>query len=364
MSPKFLSLQCISAAVENEEDLYAYSEASEPLYSNYSIIPPVYSNYPSMPPSTRRSPSCSSGISSGSDPEYDSVVPGTGMRYNVKSEGVFHYSYSSCIHKEETGGRECGECVECGHKGGARGTRHTHHADTLHDHVLHHPHDGPDSTACPHEEAGCEWRGSGRNLRNHVEKNVGLHLQMMVAHTKRQAEYIAALQTKIEDVSSSRDGTLVWRISNFSKKMLESKNKEGLELLSRPFFTSHTGYKLQASLFLNGNGGGENTHLSLYIKVLPGEHDCILKWPFRHTISFTLLDQNMDRRAAVNVMESFVPDQNWPNFNKPSTCNDQDQLGFGFPKFVHQDILTKRGYVTDDTLFIKIRADPKKGVCV
>ena len=146
--------------------------------------------------------------------------------------------------------------------------------------------------------------------------------------------------------------------------MLESKKSEGLELVSRPFFTSSTGYKLQASLFLNGNGGGQNTHMSLYIKVLPGEYDCILKWPFKHTISFTLLDQNMDRTAAVNVMESFIPDQNWPNFNRPSTYNDPDQLGFGFPKFVHQDILTKRGYVRDDTLFIKIRADGKKGMCV
>ena len=202
------------------------------------------------------------------------------------------------------------------------------------------------------------------NLQKHLSLNTSLHLEMMVAHTKRQAEFIAALQAKIEDATSSKDGILVWRISNFSQKMVESKKTEGLELVSRPFFTSSTGYKLQASLFLNGNGGGENTHMSLYIKVLPGEYDCILKWPFKHTISFTLLDQTMDRAAAVNVMESFIPDQNWPNFNRPSICNDPDQLGFGFPKFVTQDILTKRGYVKDETLFIKIRADSKKGVCV
>jgi len=324
-----------------------------PLYANYSILNTNTTTFPSMPPSNRRSPSCSSGISSGSDPDYDSVVPETGMRYNVRSEGVFLYNSSSCIHKEETGSDRLSR--ECQHKGVA---------DTLHQHVLHHPHHEQDSTACPYQEAGCEWRGSGRNLRNHLDKNISLHLQMMVAHTKRQAEIIAALQTKIEEASTSKDGTLVWRISNFSQKMMESRKSEGLELVSRPFFTSSTGYKLQASLFLNGNGGGENTHMSLYIKVLPGEYDCILKWPFKHTISFTLLDQNMDRTAAVNVMESFIPDQNWPNFSRPSTCNDQDQLGFGFPKFVHQDILTKRGYVKDETLFIKIRADSKKGVCV
>jgi len=310
--------QCISAAVDNDkdDDLYSYtecrshlysnntdSEGTDPLYSN--VCAPLYSNVSA--PLSRSS----SGISvSGSEQEYECVGS-----YNLRSEQV-----------------------------------------------LLHP--VPDYAPCPHQEAGCQWRGRQRNLENHLSRNISLHLQMMVAHNKRQAEMISALQARIEEATSSKDGTLLWRISNFSQKLLESKQREGLELVSRPFFSSSTGYKLQASLFLNGNGGGENTHLSLYIKLLPGEYDCILKWPFKHTISFTLLDQNMDRAAAVNVMESFIPDQNWPNFSRPSTHNDQDQLGFGFPKFVHQDILSKRGYVKDDTLFIKIRADSKKGVCV
>ena len=136
---------------------------------NTSTIPPLYANYstvnntttsPSMPPSNRRSPSCSSGISSGSDPEYDSVMPETGMRYNVRSEGVFLYNSSSCIHKEETGSDRLSREYE--HKG---------FAGTLHEHVLHHPHHGQDSTACPQQEAGCEWRGSGRNLMIHLDKN-------------------------------------------------------------------------------------------------------------------------------------------------------------------------------------------------
>ena len=314
MTRKFLSLQCIGAGVDtNEEDLYSYCEVSD-RYSNYGLEHSIYSNISPLYENTSLpspsypmvSSSSSSSCSVLSDPEYS--LPG--MRYNVQTEEV-----SSDV-------------------------------------------------PCPHQVAGCDWRGGERNLENHLSKNISLHLQMMVKHTRRQAEIISALQAKIEDATSSKDGTLLWRISHFSQKMLESKKSEGLELVSRPFFTSSTGYKLQASLFLNGNGGGQNTHMSLYIKLLPGEYDCILKWPFKHTISFTLLDQNMDRTAAVNVMESFIPDQNWPNFNRPSTYNDPDQLGFGFPKFVHQDILTKRGYVKDDTLFIKIRADGKKGVCV
>lgn len=65
-----------------------------------------------------------------------------------------------------------------------------------------------------------------------------------------------------------------------------------MELVSPPWYTSQFGYKLQASLFLNGNGAGEGTHLSLYIKILPGEFDALLRWPFAHSVAFTLFDQS------------------------------------------------------------------------
>ena len=75
--------------------------------------------------------------------------------------------------------------------------------------------------------------------------------------------------------------------------------------------------------------------------------------------SFTVLDKKTSGQV-VNVTKIFVPDTNWPNFNRPSEINDEDRLGFGFPKFVHRDILTKRGYAKGDILFIKIRAfNPK-----
>lgn len=86
-------------------------------------------------------------------------------------------------------------------------------------------------------------------------------------------------------------GTLVWKISDYTSKMSEAKTKEGMELVSPPFYTSQYGYKLQASIFLNGNGAGEGTHVSVYIKILPGEYDALLRWPFAHSVSFTLFDQ-------------------------------------------------------------------------
>jgi TNF receptor-associated factor 4 len=40
-------------------------------------------------------------------------------------------------------------------------------------------------------------------------------------------------------------GTLIWKISDYTSKLAEAKTKEGMELLSPPFYTSQYGYKLQ-----------------------------------------------------------------------------------------------------------------------
>ena len=190
------------------------------------------------------------------------------------------------------------------------------------------------------------------------------HLQCALTHSRKQEDYTIRLKGELEKACTSRDGVLVWKIKGVSTKLEEARNSDGLELVSLPFYTSERGYKLQASLFMGGNGGGEDTHMSIYIKVLPGEFDAILNWPFRHTISFTLLDQNPDRNSAVNIVESFIPDPSWPNFARECKVDTPDQLGFGFPKFVPHSMLALRNYVKDDTLFIKIRADANKGVAV
>lgn len=217
---------------------------------------------------------------------------------------------------------------------------------------------------CPHKNMGCAWSGHPSVLDQHLLDNKDYHMNLMVQKTRSQAEYIDRLKQELERANINKDGILVWRIKDFEAKMEEAKNSEGLELVSLPFYTSSCGYKLQASLFLAGNGAGEGTHMSIYIKVLPGDYDNILKWPFKHTISFTLIDQDPCRQSAVNIVESFIPDPNWANFARASTVEDPDQLGFGFPKFVPHGMLDLRQYVKDDTLFIKLRADPNKGVAV
>lgn len=111
------------------------------------------------------------------------------------------------------------------------------------------------------------------------------------------------LWINFSDVFVTIAGTLVWKITDYGSKFDEARGKDGVELISSPFYTSQFGYKLQASVFLNGNGAGEGTHISVYIKILPGEYDALLRWPFAHTVSFTLFDQS---EKVNNIISSRV----------------------------------------------------------
>ncbi|XP_070502386.1 TNF receptor-associated factor 4 [Chironomus tepperi] len=219
------------------------------------------------------------------------------------------------------------------------------------------------SVPCTFKEAGCRFKGPRNMLETHLEANTAAHLSLMVQLSTKQNQQIASLKNAVSKLSTNYTGTLLWKITDWSTKMKEAKNKEGLELVSPPFYTSQYGYKLQASVFLNGNGPGEGTHLSVYIKVLPGEYDALLKWPFSHSVTFTLFEQcPIGSGAQGGVAESFVPDPSWENFQRPSA--EPDSLGFGFPRFISHELLSRRPFVRDDTVFLRIKADPSKVVAV
>ncbi|XP_044732716.1 TNF receptor-associated factor 4 isoform X2 [Chrysoperla carnea] len=215
---------------------------------------------------------------------------------------------------------------------------------------------------CSFKEAGCRFKGPRYSIEKHMEENCQQHLSLMCSVVTKQQHQISSLKSALSRLSLNYSGTLIWKISDFLSKMAEAKTKEGMELVSPPFFTSQYGYKLQASLFLNGNGAGEASHISVYIKILPGEYDALLRWPFAHSVSFTLFDQTTCPEKACNIVESFIPDPTWKNFQRPS--KEPDSLGFGFPRFVSHEMLKKRHFVKDDTMFIRVKVDPSKIVAV
>ena len=52
------------------------------------------------------------------------------------------------------------------------------------------------------------------------------------------------------------------------------------------------------SVDANGDGPCAGTYVSVFVFLMRGEHDDKLKWPFRGTITFQLVNQKRDQEHA------------------------------------------------------------------
>ncbi|KGL75741.1 TNF receptor-associated factor 4, partial [Tinamus guttatus] len=93
--------------------------------------------------------------------------------------------------------------------------------------------------------------------------------------------------------------------------------------------------------------------------------DNLLEWPFSYRVTFSLLDQSDPSLSKPqHVTETFHPDPNWKNFQKPGASRsslDESTLGFGYPKFISHEDIRKRNYVRDNAIFIRASVEiPRK----
>lgn len=94
-------------------------------------------------------------------------------------------------------------------------------------------------------------QGPRFSMETHLEENCRQHLNMMCNVVTKQQHQISSLKNAISKLSLNYSGTLIWKISDFASKLNEAKNKEGMELVSPPFFTSQYGYRLQVRIYFS-----------------------------------------------------------------------------------------------------------------
>ena len=148
--------------------------------------------------------------------------------------------------------------------------------------------------------------------------------------------------------TASCDGSFLWKIDEFYGRFRESVEGNIVSIYSPPFYTERYGYKLCARVCLSGDGlMGNDKYMSLFIVVMGGEYDALLPWPFQQKITLKLLDQE----GMSHVTETFRPDPNSPSFQRPRS---EMNVASGCPTFCSLHLLRSRGYVRDDTVFVKI----------
>ncbi|XP_035664230.1 TNF receptor-associated factor 2-like [Branchiostoma floridae] len=150
----------------------------------------------------------------------------------------------------------------------------------------------------------------------------------------------------------SYDGKLTWKIDDFKHRRQNAISGKDIKIDSPNFYTSRYGYKMFARIYLDGDGEGKGTHISVFLVIVKGDYDQLLTWPFRQKITFECVDQN----GGSGVMESYRPDVASAAFKRPTNTAN---IASGCPLFVPLSELknTHRALVKDDTMFMKVTVD-------
>lgn len=157
---------------------------------------------------------------------------------------------------------------------------------------------------------------------------------------------------------STFDGRfIILPMRNYSQHHQDAVNGRLCSFEGPPIHTGPYGYKLGIRMFPVGIDHGDSRHAGLFIGMMPGKYDNILKWPFMAIITLTILDQGSSADSCNDISRTFVTSGNQRAFQKPIATGQSDML-YGYPEFVPIEVVCSPRYSKDDTVFIKIEIRP------
>ena len=158
------------------------------------------------------------------------------------------------------------------------------------------------------------------------------------------------LRQDVIDVKTT-NGVFIWKIPDVRRRYKDAVERKTISLYSPPFYTSPHGYRMCIRAYLNGDGIGKGSHVSVFLVLMRSEHDSLLSWPFKQSVRFTLINQV---NSSASISEAFIPDLQSPSFQRPKT---EMNAASGFPKFARQSVLQDETFTKGNIIFIKAKID-------
>ena len=173
-------------------------------------------------------------------------------------------------------------------------------------------------------------------------------------HRRRCVSVLQVQRREVERYPEENYNLFTWKIANFGESLRKAKSGKNTRVESPPFYVC--GYKCKLKLFPNGFKTGEHTHLSIFLRIMKGENDAILTWPFQKKVKVALIDQQENVNYRKDIVMSFIAHNIPECFAK--LVNDENVAGLGFAQFVSHENLLGRRYIVDDTIFLQVRITP------
>ena len=160
---------------------------------------------------------------------------------------------------------------------------------------------------------------------------------------------LSELELKLQLLENTcYEGQQLWKVDNVAFRINQAVTGKVIAVHSAPCFQKRGGYKFCTRLYLNGDGMGKGTHISLFFVLMKSEYDAVLRWPFSDRVTFRLLNpQNLDDES---MTKSFIPDKNSSSFKRPA--KDMN-IASGCPMFIKKDLLAS--YIVDDAIYIETK---------
>ena len=173
-------------------------------------------------------------------------------------------------------------------------------------------------------------------------------ITMLQQSVKELQDYHSDLALSVQTLqATSYNGIYIWKVPEVIRRRRDAVLGKTISLYSAPFFTSRHGYKLCLRVYLNGDGSGRGTHVSFFITLMKGEFDPLLPWPFKQTVSLSLLAQDGVSR---DITQSFKPDEESSSFQMPKS---EMNVASGCPQFCSLAVLENPSYARTDTIYLK-----------
>ena len=114
---------------------------------------------------------------------------------------------------------------------------------------------------------------------------------------------------------------------------------------SPPFYTHLGGYWMRLRVDANGNGDRKVTHVSVFVCLMRGEFDDLLKWPFRGDVTIQLKKNDPPHYQKILPL-----DDNTPNKCVCKPTKEKNDVVSGYPQYISYADLYAGGYLKDDKL--------------
>ena len=189
--------------------------------------------------------------------------------------------------------------------------------------------------------------GTGGKLKRDVEE-LKSKISNVQAKNQDLSKSVTDMDLKIQlQENKTLNGELIWKIDKVDFRMTQARSGKVVALHSAPCYTKQYEYKYCTRLYLQGDGMGRSTHVSLFFVVMKSEYDQLLTWPMQKRITFELINHVNE---AESVIESFVSNPRSSSFQRPT---NNMNVASGCPMFISIERFLTGGFVVDNCAYIR-----------